>query len=71
MVILKVWYVCQIICIAGDVQRQKKLWARHLIASGSLIRVSVVNDTLPPDFSRKLLTSNFVTFLMLVGFDFS
>ena len=55
MVILKVWYVCQIICIAGDVQRQNKLWARHLIASGSFIRMSVVNDTLPPDFSVKFL----------------
>ena len=51
MVILKVWYVCQIICIAGDAQRQNKLRARHLIASGSFIRMSVVNDTLPPDFS--------------------
>ena len=48
MVILKVWYVCQIICIAGDVQRQKKkIWARDLIASGSFIHVSIVNDTLP------------------------
>ena len=55
MVILKVWYVCQIICIVGDVQRQNKLWARHLIASGSFIRISVLNDTLPPDFSVKFL----------------
>jgi len=84
--ILKVWYVCQIICVAGDVQRQNKLWARHLIASGRFIRVSVVNDTLPPDFSvkflwlgwksphffpGKLIESNFVTFLVLVGLDFS
>ena len=84
--ILKVWYVCQIIRIAGDVQRQNKLWARHLIASGRFIRVSVVNDTLPPDFSvkflwltwksphyfpGKLIKSNFVAFLVLVGLDFS
>ena len=55
IVILKVWYVCQIICIAGDVQRQNKLWARHLIASGSFIRVSILNDTLTPDFSVKFL----------------
>ena len=55
MVILKVWHVCQIICIAGDVQRQNKLWARHLIASGSLIRVIIVNDTFPLDFSVKFL----------------
>ena len=27
----------------------------HLIVSGSLIRVSVVNDTLPPDLSVKFL----------------
>ena len=89
MLILKVWYVCQIICITGDVQRENKLWARHLIASGSFIRVSIVNDTLPPDISKfsreifmawmkitpffpgKLLKSNFGTFLVLVGLDFS
>ena len=48
--------------------------------------VSIVNDTLPPDFSvkflwlgwkspyffpGKLLQGNFVTFLVLVGLDFS
>ena len=43
LVILKVSYVCQIICIAGDAQRQNKLWTRHLIASGSFIRVSLVS----------------------------
>ena len=81
MAILKVWYVCQIVCIAGDIQRQNKLWARHLVASGSFIRMSIVNDTLPPGnltwmkitpfFPGKLLKSNFVTFLVLVDLDFS
>ena len=80
MVILRVWYLCQIICIAGDVQRQNKLWARHFIASGSFIRISVQWHLtsrffreifmawmkIIPFFPGKLLKSNFVTFLVLV-----
>ena len=32
-----------------------KLWAGHLIVSGSFICVINVNDTLPPDFSVKFI----------------
>ena len=35
--------------------KAKQIMARHLIASGRFIRVSVVHDTLPPDFSVKFL----------------
>jgi len=71
-------------CIAGDVQSENE-YVMHLIAWGSFICVSDVNDTLPPDFfvkffwlgwksqkfSPKNFKGNFVTFLVLVGLGFS
>ena len=62
MVILKVWCVCQIICIAGDVQRQNKLW--DLTMSRSLFPfffIFPINSSILPSKFRVLVTGTVAT----------
>ena len=57
MVILNVWYVCEIICIADDVQRENELW--DLTTSRSLFGLFFI-------FSYKFFHSSFEIHSVLV-----